>query len=265
MLILVAALRAEATPLIDHFGLQREPEQRAFEVWSSDDVTLVISGIGKAAAAVATGYLGARGQAAIWLNVGIAGHGLLAVGQVLLAHKVVDRAADRSYFPMLPFEPPCETAEVVTVDQPELRYPQPVAYEMEASGFVAAAQRFQTAELVHCLKVVSDGPENDIKSLDRQRIRGLISSALPVVEAVRERCLPLLAELNDASADPPDFEHLLEDWHFSFTDRQLLRRLLNRRRTLVPGSSLPPFDQARRGRDVNRILSEWLDRQPRIG
>ncbi|MEM8996523.1 MAG: hypothetical protein AAGF23_17175 [Acidobacteriota bacterium] len=153
----------------------------------------------------------------------------------------------------------------MTVDAPETDYGDDAAYDMEASAFVAAARRFQTAELVHVLKVVSDGPDAPIASITRGRVTRFGAGALPAIEALREALTPLADELG-ALSEPPDREaELLERWHFTTSDRRALRRELVRGRTLgvVPDPSL--FDGARRGRDVVAALRGHLDRRAAEG
>ena len=97
--LIVAALPAEARPLIDHWRLKREPNSNAFAIYSNDQrspaIHLVVSGTGKinAAAACAHLYMHCRPAHACWLNIGIAGHAARDVGTALLVHYVVDSAS----------------------------------------------------------------------------------------------------------------------------------------------------------------------------
>ncbi len=263
----VVALEAEGRSLIEHYRLQRDGDVGAFKVYRRDDTALIVSGIGKAAAAAATSFLhlAAGGERdAVWLNAGIAGHGTRPVGEALLAHRIVDRASGRSWYPPLVFKPPCATDQVTTVDRPERRLASPGAYDMEASGFVATACRFASAELVHCLKIVSDGPSTRLESLTPRAVRQLMEQNLPAVEAVVEACRPLSCELRRQGAEPPELDACLERWHFTVTERRELRRLLRRRRTLVPEQPLPLDGLAAsvRGKEINRWLRQWLDELP---
>ncbi len=274
MLRFVVAFKAEARPLIEHFRLRRDGAG-PFPIFRRGADALIVSGIGKAAAAAATAYLHAtlaplRGDAAggerdaVWLNVGIAGHGTRPVGEALLAHKVVDRASGRSWYPPLAFKPPCATDQVITVDRPEREMASPGAYDMEASGFVATAGRFASAELVHCLKVVSDGPDADLESLTPDVARRLVEKNVATVEAVAQACGALALELRRLEAEPPELDACLERWHFTVTERRELRRLLRRRRTLAPELPLPldGVADSARGKEINRWLREWLDELP---
>ncbi len=189
----VVALKAEGQPLIERYRLERDAGFGAFKVFRRGDVALVVSGIGKAAAAAATAYLhlAAGGERdALWLNVGIAGHGTRPVGDAVLAHEILDRASGRRWHPRLDFQPPCATDQVTTVDRPEREMAAPGAFDMEASGYVATACRFASAELVHSLKIVSDSPLTDLESLTSRVIRRLVEQHLPTVEAVVEACGP---------------------------------------------------------------------------
>ena len=270
MLRFVVALEAEARPLIEHYRLEHDGQASAFKIYrrtAGDDATLVVSGIGKVASAAATSYLhlAAGGEVdAVWLNVGIAGHGTRPIGEAVLAHRVVDRASGRAWYPPLVFKPPCATDQVNTVDRPERELSTPGAFEMEASGFIATAQRFASAELVHCLKIVSDGPSTDLESLTPRAAQRLVATHLSTVEAIAEACRPLARELRQLDAEPPELQDCLERWHFTVTEQRELRRLLRRWRTLVPELPLPldEIPESVRGKEVNRWLRDWLDSLP---
>lgn len=268
MLHLLVALRPEASPFLDAWTLRRAGEARGFDLYEGETadgepVRLVRSGIGKAAMAAAAGWLAARGSAeetALWLNVGIAGHPTVEVGEALMAHRVVDAGSGRASYPPLVVEPPCATAEVRTVDVPEEAYADDAAYDMEASAFVQAARRFATAELVHCLKIVSDGPGAPASSLDRSGIAELVATRVTTVETLHARLRPLLGELRATEPDAALLDELLSRHHYTVSDQVELRRQLLRHAALAAGEDLPDAVwEARRGREANRLLRAWLD------
>lgn len=267
----VVALDAEARPLVERYGLTRDPARRSFRLYrqrdGGDGVALVVTGPGKVAAAAGAAYLhlaASGGRDGVWLNVGTAGHGERPVGEVVLAHKVRERGTGRSWYPPQLFDPPCATDEVVTVERPETAFSEPGAYEMEAAGFYPTACRFATAELVHCLKVISDGPEAPGERLDAAAVTELVASATSAVEVLAAACSELAAELRGAGADPPELEACLARWRFTASDRRELHRLLRRRRLLAPEAPLPTGELPGhlRGREVNRRLRRWLDSLP---
>ena len=190
MLCFVVALRPEARPLLDRYRLEPLAD-RPFRIYRRDDLALVISGIGKVAAGAATAYLQAHLRSTserplAWLNVGVAGHGRRPVGEAVLAETVRDDGSGRSWRLPIPFDAPVATSGIVTVDRVERTFAEPVVYDMEAAGFVATARRFAPAELVQCLKVVSDGPGMVPEDLTRERLFELVAGRLDDVAAVAE-------------------------------------------------------------------------------
>lgn len=264
---LVVALMAEARPLVEHFRLSGEARGGPFRLFRGEGTALVVSGPGKVAAAAATASLHLESGGvmnAAWLNVGVAGHRSRAVEEPLLAGKVVDAGSGESWYPPLLFSPPTAVDTVITVDRPESVFPENAAYDMEAAGFLPTACRFASAELVHCLKVVSDGPgdlEGGAPRLAAERIQSLVASQLGAVVETARHGLELSAELRALDEDPPDLNACGERFHFSVSDRRELRRLLRRRAALVPEEPLPldGLPATTRGKEVNRRLRCWLD------
>lgn len=182
---LLVALRCEAQPLIARYGLQpltREPGQR--RIYAGADLRLIVAGVGREAAAAATHELAARsGGATSWVDLGVAGHRQRPVGEVLLASAVHERATGRVFRLEQRFTPPCPLVELETHDEVVEDYPlADRAVEMEASGFVAAAQPLAPAAAIHCLKVISDNASSPLAALDAARISALIAIALPTLE-----------------------------------------------------------------------------------
>lgn len=247
---IVTALRAEARPLIRAFGL-RSGRSAPFGCHAWDDLGLVVSGVGRVAAAAAVGFIAGRRSAdgaatardeavspVAFLNVGIAGHRDLKPGAVVLAERIRRIESGESYYPVRLFDSACRTGTVVTVDRPETGYGTDALYDMEACGLAAAAQRFTTWELIHSLKVISDGPRHPVDRLDRQAIEALITGA---VDDVRETVAGLRSVL--ATLPPGDETGLLDEaldrWRFSTSERRQLGKLLSRYR--ARGAPPPNF------------------------
>ena len=233
MLCLIVALAAEARPLLTFHRLQGV-SGHPYRICAGEQTHLIVSGIGKVAAAAATAYLRALiGDApAAWLNIGIAGHGSHAVGTALLAHKVVDAASGKPFYPTFTASPPCRTTLLHTVDQAQPATGD-AAYDMEASGFCEAAQRFATSERIHCLKVVSDNPQSPYQTLNAEKVEALIESQLDTVAQVGEHLRTLSQQLHALHADPPGLADLTTRWQFTATQQHQLRGLLARWQTLT--------------------------------
>ena len=228
MLCLVVALAAEARPLLASHRLQGV-SGHPYRICAGEQTHLIVSGIGKVAAAAATAYLRALigDTPAAWLNIGIAGHGSQAVGTPLLAHKVVNAASGKSFYPTFTASPLCRTTLLHTVDlaQPAA---SDAAYDMEASGFCEAAQRFATSERVHCLKIVSDNPQSPYQTLNTSKVEALIESQLDMVAQVGEHLRALSQQLHVLHADPSGLAELTARWRFTATQQHQLRGLLVR-------------------------------------
>ena len=235
MIAFVTALASEARPLIEHYRM--EPLEGAFRLFGSKGYRLVISGIGKVAAAAATSYLHAReGEApyGVFLNVGIAGHRSRAPGEILQTHTVRDAATNAVYYPTLLGFKELESAAVTTVDTAELEFSADTLYDMEASAFYATALRFSTSELVQCLKIVSDnretGTEGDGEGggLSKEHVSELVATHVPIIDQFAAHSLALAAELDPLRRHPESLERFQNRWRFTTSEKRQLRRLLTR-------------------------------------
>ena len=73
-----------------------------FRIYRSESMALVISGVGKSLSAAATGYLCGSSDGwrnAPWINVGVAGHRDVDVGELIVANKIVDQSTAHSWYP----------------------------------------------------------------------------------------------------------------------------------------------------------------------
>jgi adenosylhomocysteine nucleosidase len=187
---LVAALPAEAKPIVTRFGLTRAQPDLGFPLYRREQVTLALTGPGKINAAAATALLGAldnRRQEAVWVNLGVAGHAERPIGDVLLASRVTDAASGKVWQPSLPEIPPCPAGSLLTRDRPDLSYEHEGMVDMEASGFFPIACRFSSVELVQVLKVVSDNRGNPARSLGTKQVRALMGEVLETLEVLLVR------------------------------------------------------------------------------
>lgn len=187
MIHIVTALRCEAKPLIQHFGLKNEAHHNDFRIYSNHSTRLVISGAGKIAAATATTYLQDTHEEqkdTVWLNIGVAGHLSKPMGEVFMAHKLTDAASGHTAYPQLTFEPPCATECLLTTDRPMTRLPPDTMVDMEAFGFYSTAIHFASRERVHCLKIISDSGASLENSLSAKQVEALVQGALETINAL---------------------------------------------------------------------------------
>src|SRR5690606_2536498 len=185
---LVVALRAEARPVIERFGLEPIEARSAYPIFRGARALLIVAGVGKLRAAAATAYLHAASGSvpgAPWINVGIAGHPSASPGAVFLAHKVIEESSGRAWYPPLVFDPPIPTATGRTFEAPDERYENAAELsDMEAAGFLATATGYSTRELVHVLKVVSDNPDTRIASVNAASATEWVAGLVPALETL---------------------------------------------------------------------------------
>ncbi len=228
-LCLVTALPSEARPLVDHFRLVPVVDA-PLRTWRSDDIALVVGGMGMAAAAAATGYLaGLTGapRACAWVNVGIAGHSSLSRGDVVVVDRCVHQASGRTWYPSLPLRTVLPRSACITVGAVETAFSEDALFDMECAGFLDAAGRFAWLDLVHSVKVVSDGPGRDTSDLDRETVMKLVAGAMP--RLVGDFIEPLLACAAPVAADAmrPDLSAWTARWHFTASNTHRLREVVD--------------------------------------
>lgn len=183
MVNLLVALPAEARPLTRRFALMSLQISGTLPVYAGETIRLIRSGPGKNAARTAVEQLRAFfPEPDSWLDIGIAGHAYHPLGTPLLAHRVIDRETGHSWKPAFPFPLPCATTELITIDHPEETYAAPCAFDMEASGFCAAARRVARADQVHCLKIVSDNPQSSHRRISSKMVEELVEQNLPLID-----------------------------------------------------------------------------------
>ena len=214
-------------------GLEKVSSWNTYPLYQNDDgICLIVSGMGKTSAAAATAYLAATQEnksnaVRSWLNVGIAGHQSADLGEGLLARKISESGSGRSYYPSMLFSG-FSTSEIITVDQPELEYPENAAYEMEAIGFYETSMRLVTSELVQVFKIVSDNPANHVDNIDLDSIGQWINGQ-------RKKIVELVGQLQEAANNfngiyslPEEYFELENKANFSVTQRLQLKRMCQR-------------------------------------
>ena len=224
---IVVAHSLEAKPLIALFNLEKVTDHTAFPIYKNDKgISLVLSGMGKAAATDASNYLGTRLEPELisaWLNIGIAGHRSAAIGTGLLASKITEKATGDVFYPGMLISG-YDSLPVITVDEIEKEYDEDVAYEMEASGFYRAAQALSSSEFVQTFKIISDNRDNHVDQINLQNIPGMIErQGSRILELVGD-LLDLLDTHNSRHRLPKVFGYLESAYKLTVTQRIQLKR-----------------------------------------
>lgn len=256
---IVTALQSEANPLIEHYKL-KSVRSRPFREFASDSVRLIVSGMGKINTAAATAALLHNEDnidRAICVNIGIAGHGSLPLGETFVAHRVSDTISGSDWYPQMTFNPACPSSQLHTVESPSSDYPKNAGLDMEASAFYPLAIRYITAELCQILKVVSDTPDHAIDNLDKHTVSELICNAMPAITSSIESLKRLSSHQYDGSHIRQLASRYKEIWHLTVSQELRLLRLLERHEALFQTIPEPGiFGQAVNTKDMIKQLEQ---------
>lgn len=262
MLILVTALMAEARAFIDFFKLKIKSDSTYFPFYQNSDIGLIVTGIGKIAAASACSYW--QGKLDLkncaWLNVGLAGHPHLEIGSSILAHKVIDSASQNSYYPIFLSSPSQKTHSLCSVDRPETTFSENHVFDMEAFGFMQSALKSSSSELVHVYKIISDNKQTSIEFKD-EAIHQLIKPHVQEIGCFAQKLKELSHDI--PSTQELSIEKFTTRWHFTATQQNLLKRTFHR--FLSSGKELPSieiFSNIAKGEEVLYILEQQLQNSP---
>lgn len=272
MVHLICALNCEAKPLIAHYQLKKCVESETFPLFISQDrkTSLTISGVGKINAAAATAFTSAflhTGKQDIWLNIGIAGHRALEIGEISLGHKIIDQTNNYTWYPQILFSPHCLSMEILSCDKPVTDYKSNIysdaIFEMEATGFYATACRFATSELIHVIKIISDNQRHPVDKISESFIENLVKNKLTSIDQILESLSEMTKAL-EASNELPDYYHKInEQWRFTHAERLLLKSCLSRWYIFCPDENpMNELDKSLRGKDVILQLTKKLDALP---
>ena len=266
MLHIISALKPEAGPLQDHFDLQPLADTTSIYQNPEAHITLTLSGIGKAAAAAAVArtrdhYKADRSHA--WLNLGIAGHADLPLGQAVIINKVTDAASGQTWYPSRVFTTTLPAHHLLTLDQPDNNYREEL-FDMECAGFFQAASECATLELVQSLKIISDNADHPMDGVNPNIVSRLITQNLPAIEKIIEQLLAL-SGLQQRLNDPgPDYHALIRHLHFTVTQKHQLQSILRKWRALHPGDKglADRLSGKKTAAEILRFMQDELDRAP---
>lgn len=168
---MIIATKIEAEPFIQSLDM-KEIEVRPFPVYMGNDVSMVISGIGKVNAAMATQYACMKFEPVRILNLGAAGatHESEEPGRIYNIEKTVepDRLHLRTNSPYIQYPDSLQgfdkailaTQDKGIIDVETFRELAPLAglVDMEGASIVQASQRFEKKCLL--FKFVTDTPSH---------------------------------------------------------------------------------------------------------
>jgi adenosylhomocysteine nucleosidase len=239
MLIISVALFAEAKPIINHFHLKQNTNITNFKIWENDRIRLVITGTGKEMAAASIAFVAAKTQdISAFLNIGIAGHRDLDIGEVILASKVKDFSSKKSYYPSLIVNTPLKLENILTFDKIEKNYIDDYCHDMESSGFCASASKFLPCDLICVLKIISDNNLYSIGLITEKKISSLIEEKINIIENVIDKITITMNKYKESKGKKMNFETYIEKYKLSSSQKKNLKDVLENLYFLNPKKEL---------------------------
>lgn len=181
---IITATEREAGPFIKGLSLSLErAEESPFKIYTGNGIALIISGIGKANAAMAALYLIEKYRPGRVYNIGVAGaaSGKIEVGEIFHISKVAEpdrpRLSDGKTRILTPLVlEGFKTASLATQDRviltaEERREASEYAelVDMEAASIIQACKLYGTRCCI--FKIVSDTPEHDDTEMIQKNIK----------------------------------------------------------------------------------------------
>ena len=189
-IVWVAATDVEASALVTRMGLAACGGP--LPMFQKGEQMLVVSGRGRAKAAAAVAWASARNDdvgGLAWLNVGLAGHRSIAVGEVRGLSSLYDVSTGGQYFPGDEALTGVTTMMGATVDRPATTYTLDALYDMEASPFFEIASMLSEPQLIASVKVVSDHGGN--REPDEATAERLLGAAWPKLKGVADKLVAM--------------------------------------------------------------------------
>jgi len=229
----VIALKEEAQVILDHYKLKPVNENTIYPIYKNEEENhwLIICGIGQNNAAASTAYLYAYSNASkytSWINIGIAGSSKGNYGDLYLVDKISTYQRKKSTYPSTLPKAILPKMHLFTSDIPISDYSTYELIDMEGSAFFDIASKLTSKEFICLMKVISDGPKNDIKEITKSKISNLIKVNLFKIIDVVSYFERLSEEEYQIIDKPKLFNEIKSKWHFSATQSYKLETLLRR-------------------------------------
>ena len=216
MLYIVTALYIEAKPLISLFNLKKDNSYTKFQVFSNEDVKLIISGTGKVKSATALTYLISKEDIKkndYIVNIGfVASNKNSQLGDIVYVSKIQNAYSDFDFYPEMIYKHNFLEGSLTTFDSIVEKKIENIEYiDMEAYGFFQTASIFFKKDKIMVLKIVSDILEN--KAEDRI-----------LVDFKNEN---LFSEsYNNIYKFLVNFKTVNDDSDFTITEQELIKKVL---------------------------------------
>ena len=216
MLYIVTALYIEAKPLISLFNLKKDNSYTKFQVFSNEDVKLIISGTGKVKSATALTYLISKEDIKkndYIVNIGfVASNKNSQLGDIVYVSKIQNAYSDFDFYPEMIYKHNFLEGSLTTFDSIIEKKIENIEYiDMEAYGFFQTASIFFKKDKIMILKIVSD----ILKDRVENRVLVDFKDENLFTESYNNICKFLV-----------NFKTVNDDSDFTITEQELIKKVL---------------------------------------
>lgn len=163
MIYIAVALGIEAKPIIDYFNLKRDNGIKKLQLFRSERITLIITGVGILKSAIALTHILSQMKIEendIFLNIGICGakNKKFKIGDVVMCNKIINSELQKSYYPDMVFSHPFKEGSLESFNKPiySTEGINGDLIDMEGAGLVEATTYFFQSYQLNFIKIVSD-------------------------------------------------------------------------------------------------------------
>lgn len=207
MIYIACALYCEAESLINLLNLKKDKEFNRVQVFSNENVTLFIAGVGVLASAISASdffaCIDCKNPITDWdifVNIGVCGCAKYTenIGDIFICNKITDGTSGKTYYPDIIYRHTFKEGELVSFPHiiDKAFSEKAFLYDMEASGLYVSASRFFKVHNMFFIKIVSDygvpegvTPEK-IKSLIAARSESICEWILKISKyGVKKDCI----------------------------------------------------------------------------
>ena len=259
----VVALKVEAEIILDEYNMNFDPEFTLFQVFRNFEKTrwLILSGIGRHNSAAATTYLymiSKASRSTSWINLGTAGSGKGHYGDLCLVNKISNNGFSNTYPASMP-KVSFHKMNLFTTDVPLTDYTLHELIDMEGSAFYDITNKLSGREFICLMKVISDGPNNNIEDLNKFKIRELIKLNIANIKTIVSYYEKLSMDQYQIIQQPKILSKILSQWHFSVSQKHRLENLIKRINILSKDEEITKLiKDCKNSRSVITILEEKI-------
>ncbi|NPA55011.1 MAG: hypothetical protein GXO40_01435 [Epsilonproteobacteria bacterium] len=212
MKIIIAAFYKEVSFLISHYNLKKQ--NTPFEIFANEQLAVVISGMGKINAAMATTYACAIFDVEFIINFGIAGSSVHAIGEIFLINKI-----NANLYPDILFYHPFRESGIICSDTVVTKG-QIELVDMESEGFFVSASKFVLLGNIFVIKVVSDNLAcfRPIDGFFEQLFAPISKDIIGFIDSLASKTVQLY--------DQEYLEYLAKRYKLSKSQREILKNKL---------------------------------------